>query len=116
MDEARKRAYRLLLYQAMLVIRPLAWRNPEDAAAVNVAHTPPGDIETLFRVGRYCGAVAEWMHNLAHFSATDFAGFNEEWFWEDYERLRQAFPDFSPDWFRGRFEGYLMEPAGEGSA
>jgi hypothetical protein len=113
MDEGHKRAYRLLLYQAMLVIRPLAWRTVEEAASANAAHEPPADVTAVYREGRYCGEVADWLHNLAWFAAHDFEGFDTGWFWDDLERLERAFPEFNPGWFRSRFQAWLAESAGE---
>ena len=95
MEGQRKYAYRYLLYWAMLDIRPLAWNrsgwNPlhwrRDRARIRMA-----------------GEIADWLHNLAHFSALDFERFDEEWFWREFARLQSRFPDDGLDRYRQRFE------------
>lgn len=75
MEHRRKQAYRYLLYRAMLDIRPICWM-------------PLGSFnpfrwkETAGRVRR-AGVIADWLHNLALFSALDFERFDEDWFWRE---------------------------------
>ncbi|WP_139255230.1 hypothetical protein [Hymenobacter psychrophilus] len=40
----------------------------------------------------FAQAVANWLHNLAFYSALDFEGFQEDWFWMEYAEFRQEFP------------------------
>ena len=95
MDEARKRAYRYLIYYAMLDIRPLAWRKNllEDHEEWNVV--------------RYAGNLADCLHNLALYSTLDFVHFDEEWFWKDFRRLEEKYPQFGLSRYRDRFENEL---------
>src|SRR5687767_8111029 len=53
---------------------------------------------------RWAGAIANWLHNLALYSSHDFLGFNEEWFWRDFESVRLQFPEFGMDRYREMFE------------
>ena len=99
MDEQRKNAYRYLLYRAMLSIRPLSWMSRGWFRAWNPFYWR--------REGqriRYAGAVADWLHNMAAFSSRDFEGFNEVWFWLDFERLRSDYPQFKVELYRSEFE------------
>lgn len=57
---------------------------------------------------RYAGAVADWLHNLAFFSARDFQGFEELWFWRDFERVRSQFPEFGLESYRQEFERHAI--------
>jgi hypothetical protein len=36
---------------------------------------------------------ADWLHNLAQFAAGNFDGFDEAWFWREYETLVGRFPE-----------------------
>ena len=94
MDDRTKAAYRHLLYVAMLEFRtlefkeswnPLAWRR-------------------RYRQALLAGAVADWLHNLAHFSALDFAGFDEKWFWRDHHNLCRRFPGDRLERYREIFD------------
>lgn len=76
----QKNSYRCLLYYAMLNIRmicpssgsqsrnPLKWRKQ-------------------YRQSQVAGALADWLHNLARYSSSNFSGFDEEYFWGEYDRL-----------------------------
>lgn len=105
MDEVRKNAYRHLLYQAMLDIRmfcqsrgsksynPLVWRRQ-------------------YRDSRIAGAIADWLHNLAFYAARDFVGFDEAWFWKEYDHLSRRYAAIGSDGYlnyRRRFEEKLGE-------
>ena len=99
MDEQRKNAYRYLLFWAMLSIRPLSWMCWEWFRAWNPFYWR--------REGqriRYAGTVANWLHNLAFFSSMDFVGFNEDWFWRDFELLRSDYPQFGVEIYRTIFD------------
>lgn len=99
MDDRTKAAYRHVLYVAVLAIRgycplefkqswsPLAWRR-------------------RYRQARLAGAVADWLHNLAHFSAVDFAAFDEHWFWRDHANLCRRFPADRLERYREVFDEY----------
>ena len=65
----RKFAYRYLLYWAYIEIRQLVWSHEDDESA-------------LKKVATYSCSLADALHNLALYSANDFAGFDESWFWE----------------------------------
>jgi len=101
MDEHRSYAYRYLLYWAMLDIRPIAaishrvrWFNP-------FSWRP--------RIRRVCalGELAEWLHNMAAFSALNFVGFDELRFWEEFRCLRSKYPEFQ--YYRSLFQSALSE-------
>ncbi|MBT9391919.1 hypothetical protein KLP40_01980 [Hymenobacter sp. NST-14] len=84
MNDKRKQLYRELLYWAMVDIRQ---------------HSYPGSFLSDLRYRRsnrkrllFTHAVAQWLHNLAMYSAIDFKGFQEDWFWKEYAVFRQAFP------------------------
>jgi hypothetical protein len=51
--------------------------------------------------------LAEWLHNMAAFSRRDFADFDEERFWDEFERLRAKHPDFK--YYRSMFLNALVE-------
>ena len=69
MDEIKKKAYRNLLYRVLLDIRSICW---------NTMHAE------LSESKRKIEHLADWVHNLAAFSATDFEGFDEEKFWNQH--------------------------------
>lgn len=50
------------------------------------------------------GDVANWLHNLAFFSAHDFVRFNEDWFWREYEQFCRRDPDFDCWGYKERFD------------
>ena len=72
-DAQRKHAYRWLLYWAMLDIRPRQWFVWGWRQRLN-----PFRWWIALRRVRQVGYLAEWLHNLARFSALDFVGFAEE--------------------------------------
>jgi hypothetical protein len=67
MDDARKRAYRMLVYEATTRIR-----------ACLCDHA---DATERRRNEDFAYIIADTMHNLAYFSAVDFDGFDEDTFW-----------------------------------
>ena len=107
MDEMRKRAYRYLLYRAMLDIRPMAWSPVRFVRLLNpfLRHREVARI-------RRTGVIADWLHNLAAFSAHDFDGFDEQWFWPEYESFEKANPEFQLSHFKGVFERVLAGQTG----
>lgn len=106
MDEQRKYAYRYLLYRAMLDIRTIQWLGWRPWRT----WIPPFQRREIRRV-RYAGAVADWLHNLAFFSARDFQGFEEPWFWRDFERICSQFPEFGLESYRQEFERHAISTA-----
>jgi hypothetical protein len=84
MDEQRKRAYRRLLYNAMLNIRPIGWSAPSWRCWRSWFYAPAWHRRVLI-----AGATADWLHNLAMFSAADFQGFDEHWFWKAFEEMNR---------------------------
>jgi hypothetical protein len=101
----RKLAYNYLLYVAMLEVRGLQ----------SVTHPwPKWQIISPrywireFRFIRYCGALADALHNLAVFSSYDFERFDEDSFWSGIDLLKSRF-DGMADNYRGRFEQRLSE-------
>jgi hypothetical protein len=64
MDEIKKQAYRNLLYHVLLDIRSICWNT-----------------SSAFESRKKIELLADWVHNLAAFSAKDFEGFDEEKFW-----------------------------------
>lgn len=99
----RKLAYNELLYYAMLEIRGLqgignAWWH---------AFIPPFLLRRWSHV-RYCGHLADALHNLAFFSSWDYEGFDEDYFWSDLESLESRFPGSTAS-YRGRFQDRLAQ-------
>ena len=101
MDDARKNAYRYLLYWAMLDIRQIAWLRPR--------WWNPFSVAKELRRARLAGSIADCMHNLAMFAAYDFDRFEEDWFWPELEDLQKRYPDFDSARYRNRFESRLSE-------
>lgn len=99
MDEQRKHAYRWLLYWAMLDLRPLRWAGGGWRQRLN-----PLCWWSNSRRVRVAGGIAEWLHNLALFSALDFARFDEERFWLDYQWLLDQHPGAGLERYRTEFE------------
>lgn len=97
----RKLAYNYPRYSAMLEIRGLQ----------SVTHPwprwriiSPRYWSREFRFIRYCGALADALHNLAMFSSYDYERFEEDTFWAEIDRIGARFPGMA-DNYRGRFEG-----------
>jgi hypothetical protein len=95
----------------MLDIRPLAW----------LSHRWFGLFNPFFwryemrRINR-AGAVADWLHNLALFSALELVGFDEERFWHDYRWLSELYPEIELLGYRAEFERELGESSGQETA
>lgn len=102
MDEQRKYAYRQLLYWAMLDIRIYCQSRGE-------ASTDPAVWQQQYEHSRIAGAIADWLHNLADQASRDFAGFNEEGFWQQHAYFCRRFPDGSFTVYRQRFDQYLAD-------
>lgn len=104
MDSAHKYAYRYLIYQGTLSIRPVAY--------VGSAWWERWNLLYWFRERRRirsAGRLANWLHNLALFSAIDFVGFDEDTFWSELEELKIAFPADSFGRFRDYFKFAVSE-------
>lgn len=102
MDDHRKRAYRYLLYWAMLEIRPIAWLRLRTLRLLNPWHW-----RNEVRRIRGAGAIADWLHNLALFSALDFARFDEARFWGELDDLIRRHPEYELGHYRNLFEQEL---------
>ncbi len=101
MDQHRKYAYRYLPYSAMLDIRPIA-RLPHRGQWFS-----PFFWRHYIRRVRALGELANWLHNMADSSRRDFADFDEQRFWDEFERLRARHPNFK--YYRSSFENALTE-------
>lgn len=100
MDDQVKAAYRHLLYVAMVSIRN------------NGDHRAPASRNPLtwyrqYQRSRISGETADWLHNLAHFNAVDFVGFEESRFWEEHRGLALRFPTCRWSRYREIFEACL---------
>ncbi len=105
MDRNRKLAYNYLFYAAMLQFRSLDhidhvrpwWR---------VLH--PLTWSRKIRHVRFCGALANALHNLAFFSAHDYERFEEDRFWAGMNLLDSHHSGIG-GLFRRMFEEQLQE-------
>jgi hypothetical protein len=75
MDEARKYAYRMVLRDVLMSTYHACEQD------TGVRSEDPEDWRRIYERTRRVSALAYWVHNLAEFAATDFAGFDEERFW-----------------------------------
>ncbi len=91
MNEGRKRAYRYLLYWAMVDIRNLC--QSRGGVTLN-----PRKIWEQYQLSRQAGALADWLHNLAYYSQVHFQRFDEERFWREYEGFKSDFPQYRGDY------------------
>lgn len=101
MDKHRKYAYRYLLYWMTIEVRPLAWP-PSGRDWFN-----PFFWRRYIRRVRAMGTLAQWLHNMASFSAREFKGFDEEQFWEEFEHCSSLVPAL--EYYRSLFENALTE-------
>ncbi|WP_143167410.1 hypothetical protein [Massilia sp. CF038] len=104
MDSAQKYAYRYLIYEATLRIRPIAHVGAEWWERWNLVYW----LRQRKQI-RGTGQVADWLHNLALFSAIDFDGFDEDAFWSGLEWLRSAFPTYGFGHYRDIFLYAIFE-------
>jgi len=88
MDEARKNAYRRILYTAMLDFRGHHPVGPQDDRMPWAIWKWPATRRRL----REIQVMADWLHNLAQFASDDFMAFKEAWFWREYHSLTTRFP------------------------
>ena len=96
MSPSRMAAYRKIIQAAYGAIRGLL--ETDDATHVD-----------SFR-RRAAVEIADRMHNLAHFSAVDFAGFEEDRFWSEGPLDAPGIYPFIPDFNRSTFERDLGQP------
>ncbi len=89
LSESEKKAYRHLLYHAMVDIRTLCQSRGREL-------TNPFAWRKQYRNSRIAGALADWLHNLAQHAATDFDGFDTDWFWVEYDNLIKRFNHIGP--------------------
>jgi hypothetical protein len=101
MDTANKQAYRNLLYHAMCDIRRLSyiWRTWQ--------YWNPFVWMRIRNQVQRGAEIADWLHNLARYSALDFEGFVEEWFWQELEDRNKRFPEYGLQSYRENFQLYL---------
>jgi len=104
LTEQQKQVYRYLLYQAMLDIRMLC--QSRSAETWN-----PLQWRSQYRRSRTAGAIADWLHNLAKYSACDFRGFSAEAIWQEYDGLCQRFEQFGPNGFHNYRQRYEEQMA-----
>jgi hypothetical protein len=104
MDEKRKRAYRYVLYWAMLDTRRLALARPLFPRLLN----PFVWRKTDARIRR-AAELADWLHNLSLFSALNFEDFNERTFWREYEHFEKHKPEYRFSEFKAVFDRVLAE-------
>src|SRR5688500_7546997 len=88
MDEARVRAYRVLLAQGLLHLK---WDLARFYGGLSL--TRPWRLLSESRAARTAASRAFAFHNLAIFAASDFEGFSEERFWADINGFRSDCPD-----------------------
>jgi len=62
-----------------------------------------------YRQSRAAGAVADWLHNLALYSAGDFHTFDEQWFWREFDGMSKRFKDIDFSHYRSTYERRLKE-------
>ncbi len=98
MSEARKRAYRYLLYRAMLDIG--------GGIAGSRFSLHPRRIWRGYLLARRSGDLANWLHNLALYSSREFKGFQEDWFGKGYKGFKSSHPDHWTD-YKEEFEKEL---------
>jgi hypothetical protein len=109
MEDRRKRAYRYLLYAATLDTRPIEWFWYR-----GIARLVPFVSRRKVRAVKRAGALADWLHNLALYSALDFEGFDEAWFWRDHDSICSRNPDLAIEGYRRLFETWTQLAAHEG--
>lgn len=102
-----RKAYRSLLYEAMVDIRNLCQHRGRESYN-------PFEWHRQYKLSRAAGALADWLHNLADVASRDFSGLDTKWFWWEYtEGLCKSFPEhFGPEqWldYRRRYERNLAE-------
>jgi hypothetical protein len=88
LSDNEKKAYRYLLYMAMLHIRNLCQSRCK--ASLN-----PLDWRKQYLRSRGAGGLADWLHNLAQHAAKDMDNFDTDWFWKEYNRFLRDYPKYA---------------------
>lgn len=110
MDDARARAYRRLLYWAMLDLRAHVPTSPY----FRERWWSPRFWLEMRRKHYYNMDVADWLHNLAQFAADNIDWLDERIFWEEWDRLKQRHPNDGLGDYRRRFEQELSSQLARG--
>ncbi|KAA9338584.1 hypothetical protein F0P96_07075 [Hymenobacter busanensis] len=97
MTDHEKSAYRYLLYDFLLSIRTTPTDN----------HADVWTVEQLKSYSNYTGAVAYLLHNLALAATNDFAGFNEQHFWQSVDAFNSNYPNIAINHLRQVFDDQL---------
>jgi hypothetical protein len=71
-----------------LVLAAIAWVNRINTHAITLRLNPFA-WRPMVQSVRRADAVADWLHNLADFSADDFVGFDEEQFWREFRYVHE---------------------------
>jgi hypothetical protein len=100
LSEAKKEAYRHLLYMAMVDIRC-------QCAYTRTISANPWAWRRRYLESRVAGAVADWLHNLARFSRDNFESFDEDQFWEGHRWCLERFPGEDLERYRKAFDDYM---------
>ncbi len=104
MEKVRAKAYRYIIYYGLLDIRGLTWY----AWDKRQKWSPWFLFLSIDKI-RARGAIAECLHNLGQFSANDFVGFDESWFWKEYDQMKARYGKHWPNDYREIFESRLTE-------
>jgi hypothetical protein len=102
MNDQTKAAYRHLVYVAMIATRNFC--QPRSDASRN-----PFVWRRQYHQSRIAGRLADWLHNLAHYSSLDFAGFDEQHFWYEHSLICKHHPGEGFERYREIFDEYFKE-------
>jgi hypothetical protein len=106
LSDAERKAYRNLLYEAMLDIRNLC--QPRGKESFN-----PIVWRRQYMQGRIAGALADWLHNLALIATVDFRSLDAEGFWREYDGVCRRYSDVVGNGklmdYRHRYERHLAK-------
>lgn len=107
MDDLKVRAYKSILFQALLDIRQLSgaivWdeqQEPEEGIQQSLTKTVVQHAQEIFHISNA-------YHNLADALIDDLADFNEENFWNQIDHLSNTFASFKH--YKLLYERYLMK-------
>jgi len=100
MSDEQEKAYRHLLYVAMLQIRNRCQSRD------NFSRNPLRWFRQ-YRDSRVAGAVADWLHNLAQFATHSPLSIDEDTFWKEHTGLCKRFPGEGLEQYREVFDKYL---------
>jgi hypothetical protein len=91
----------------MLEIRPLLWLEYGWRRRFNPLRWKSNREQV-----RIAGGIADWLHNLAIYSALNFDHFDEDWFWKDYQWLLDQHPTAGLERYRAEFDKQSMSSGG----